>query len=122
MSDRDIRLDKAEMDRIFAANSGDRNGLIWDQLGVTPVDRLNGAVRIAEFWRDYAHQLRCLAADAIWIARHGDYKNGVTDPNGMIDEGEAKAGEFLGELEDRATKLRVIIHSTSDENHRFYQE
>ena len=42
----------------------------------------------------------------------GDFRNGVTDPTGSIDEGEVRAGELLSEL--RAAISKALPVATKD--------
>lgn len=35
---------------------------------------------------------------AMKVIEHGDFKNGVTDPSGLLDEGEVRVSQFYEEL------------------------
>lgn len=64
--------------------------------------------------------LRRLAANAMTLARNGDYANGVTDPMGSIDEGTVRAGQAFSNLEAAAKALDVVIGCTFYDNDQRY--
>jgi hypothetical protein len=53
--------------------------------------------------------LRDLVADAIYLAEHGDYANGNTDPGGSSDEGWYMFGQVMDDLRLRAKELGVEL-------------
>lgn len=80
-----------------------------------------GAYRGTHSWTDrYVRRLQRLAANAILMARNGDYANGVTSESG-VDEGEVRAADILEELDSEAHFLGLEIGCTVADNERRYQ-
>ena len=65
-------------------------------------------------------RLRKLAANALLVASHGRYDNGVLDSTGCIDEGEVIAGAALKDLDEEAKALGLVIKSTIHDNEQYY--
>jgi hypothetical protein len=84
------------------------------------------AARIAELEGELSEQrkdwvlLKHLAANAILMARNGEYSNGVTDSTGTIDEGNVRAGEAMANLEAVASVLGVEVKGTFYDNDVYY--
>lgn len=51
-----------------------------------------------EYDKEQIAALRDALDRAIQLLEHGDFRNGVTDPTGTLDEGVVLAGGLIGEL------------------------
>lgn len=54
-----------------------------------------------------ARALRDALDRAIQLLEYGDFRNGVTDPTGTLDEGVVLAGGLIGELRALAGQLEA---------------
>lgn len=45
----------------------------------------------------------------IEVCHHGDFRNGVTDPTGSIDEGEVRTGELIDDARRVLRKHGVYV-------------